>query len=297
MDKGEKMCRKLLVLTIFAGFLSGMVSAQFFGISTVFAQKTNQEEKAINLSNIEQKINTVEKNVDRIGKKVDSLKEEISKNKVEVLAAKCLLEISEKNLVAPQVILGIIISILAILGGSVGYLVRRGILTRINENIEELKELRKELTMDAYELFGRINELAAVTYWRDKNYNRAFYFGEKAIENFEKVWGKEPKKQEVKEILYKYKSNLAYFYVEAGRDDKKNEAIRYAKEGLEIGKTTNDIQLIDNYLYVLMKFAPMSYKDEWLQTYENFKQAILKIRQKPGEKKEIESYYEKLKKA
>ena len=155
-----------------------------------------------------------------------------------------------------------------------------------------------EIENENFHLFAVNFDAAAVKEWEKGRPHFAIRLSEKAINYAEKIWTKEPEDESDKNTLNTYRSNLAYFYVESGRTDKAGDAINLAKIALKTGIDTMDLNLIDNYLYVIMKFSQMpADKEEWIEVFEIYKDKLYAkgIRDKV-EQKEYDDYYEKIKK-
>lgn len=141
-------------------------------------------------------------------------------------------------------------------------------------------------------------QMSAVHKWNLGRVNQAIEYCERAISYLEDIFGKKPEDYSKKNRLYKYRSELAYYYVEAGRTDKIGQAIEFAKMGLEAGQNTDNLNLIDNYLYVIMKFSiSLEDKKQWLAVFETYQDRIYKakIRQEGDEQDEYNNYRLELK--
>jgi len=253
------------------------------------------------IASIKGRIDKLEKKMGKINKKVESID-------VEIGAAKMLLEISEKNLTAPNWIFGFIIALTAVIAGLlafIGNIIRKKILDDIekerNKNKEEFKKLisiEEDLKNQQHQLFAYSYNMAALSAWGKERYDEAIRFEEKAIDNAEKAWGKEPEDSVNRIKIYRYRGNLAYFYVEKNRTDKKGEALEYAKKGLEVGLAIDDLNLIDSYLFITKRFSEEPEdKKQWLKIFEIYKNRIYekKIRKEGNEQDEFDGYCEELK--
>ena len=274
-----------------------VVSSQFFLTKLIFAQNPNQKEKVINVNKLEQRLNELEK-------RVCITEKSIFKYEPELCAAKKLLEISEKNLTAPNYMNAILIGLTLILGGIVLFIVRNGIL-KDTENkiihyvgsIEDIKMSMQQIEKDHSDLLAAQFQRASTERWGKERYNEAIEFSEKAVSYLVSIFGKQPEEPTQKNRFNKYRSELAYFYAEDGRTDKIGEAVEFAKLGLETGENTDDLNLIDNYLFVIMKFSQSPEdKRQWMSIFEIYKNRIYKaeIRKKGDEQKEYDDHYDKL---
>ncbi len=277
--------------------------------SKCYAEEPNEKSETDVV--IMQQGNNIEQREKDLEKKIKTLD-------VEIGASKRLLEISEKNLNAPKWVFGIIVGLIGAFGALVSgiiWVLRHGILKKIEEKEKELREdiddkisqyiqscdkIMKDITEirpEHYELLAIDYDKLAFEAWRKTNLDKAIYYSEKAIFFGEKNWGKEPKKKDQKDTLNFYRSNLAYYYVEDNRRDKTTEAIKLARMGLETGQNIYELNLIDNFLYILMKFA-VSRKDKenWVEIFETYGDKIFEasIRDE-NERKEYKKYYEKTK--
>ncbi len=240
--------------------------------------------------------------------KIEKIEKRFYAIDAEIGAAKKLLEISEKNLSAPNwmfgVIIGIAVGISGILG-FVGNLVRKHIISEINDAGSEYEERinsmisdMQELKMDQHQLFAISYNTLSVEAWKGKRIYQAIKYGEYCLKYAELVWGLDSKDPDVKRKLAKRKSNLAYMYAEKRLKSKTGVAIEYAKEGLEVGKAINELDLIDNYLFTISQFPQEDdEKKQWLHTFEIYKDEIYKdIRKKEKERQVFDMYYKKTKK-
>ena len=274
-----------------------VVSSQFLLTKIVFAQSPNQKDKSISVNKIEQRLNELEK-------RVHNTEKSISKYEPELCAAKKLVEISEKNLTAPNYMNAILLGSIVVLGSLALFIVRNGILRNAEDkirqyvgSIENLKVSMQQIEKDHSDLLAMQYQMVATERWRRGKYNAAIEFSEKAIGYLVKFVGKQPEEPVHKNRLNRCRSELAYFYAEDGRTEKIGEAIEFAKLGLETGENTDDLNLIDNYLFVIMKFSQSPEdKRQWMSIFEIYKNRIYKaeIRKKGDEQKEYDDHYDKL---
>jgi len=310
---------KKLILCCFVVF--------FLGVSVLnYAQNISKDDPQVRLRNIEKELNSIEINmsdstseIKALQQKIDGISNDIANTKVEMLAAKKLEEISAKNLSAPTILFHSIFAILGImvaLGVVIGYIVRKGVLEKIDKECDGLEkiieqrvgeEIKKlDLLADKVEKTEKDHcELLAVGYntssttaWQERRYDDAIENGKKAITYWEKFAGSEIEKDKMKYFLYGLQSNLAYYYAEKNQIEKTAEAINFAELGLEAGIKTGRLNLIDNYLFILMKFGESKeHKEKWLDIYKKYKTQILETGIRVNnEIKEFEDYSQKIKK-
>jgi len=295
-----------MILLVLATFIISMVfSSQQLMIRSVFAQKEKAEETVSELGTLNEKISIM-------GKKVEAVEKQIERYKSEVCAAEKLIEISEKNLVAPTFFVQVLTFLFMVLSAVLSviiYFVRRGLIQNIDRLSAEMTERSDrmhdsinsrmtEIENENFHLFAVNYDAAAVKEWQRGRPHFSVKFSEKAVSYAEKVWTKEPEDESDKSTLNTYRSNLGYFYVESGRTDKAGDAIDFAKMGLETGINTKDLNLIDNYLYVVMRFSELPKdKEKWLVIFNTYKDKLYEagVREEE-EQKEYNDYYEKIEK-
>jgi hypothetical protein len=305
---------------VFTVILVLLAGPQYDNLSTyspvvggpVFAEEVskNRISSAIDLEEI---INNIKPKINSIDKELNSIKQDISTLKLDIHAAKKLEEISSKNLSAPMYIFTIIIALIAgaaaVLGGAL-YIVTKNIYTRIDDEVrkinEEADKQKKEFEIlkndhmerkkDIHELLAHAYNAGLVADWGKGRFDSAIKWGERAIENAEEGFGKTPEDPQQREILNRYRSNLAYLIAEKRMFEKAGLAIEFAKMGLESGISVSDIQLIDNFLFITMIFGKKPEdKELWLEIYERYKGDIESISSKE-ELKIFDSYSNELKK-
>ncbi len=234
---------------------------------------------------------------------IDSRLKKLENNfEIEQCAAKKLVEISEKNLSAPNWILAIIITFLMFslgsAGGIVGYIIRvkKDVNKSIDKKFEHLIKQIEDIDKDRLRLLAHDFINSSVKAWQRNSFDSAIEKGEKAISYLKRYLEYDTTNDIEKNALKRFKSNLAYYYVDAGKTDKTGLAIEYAKEGLQIGRKIDDIEYIDNYLFVIMNYDHMqNERSIWTKTYEVYKDRLKKTRDR-NEQEKYESYYRKLKK-
>jgi len=245
------------------------------------------------VSNLEQRVGVLEKKV----KRIDEIDKKISNQEVEILFAKKNNDFAKEKLEAADYTFKTTIALIgaiALLGAGIMFIIRHLII----EKIKKLMVKSEELTKKNHQLFAYSKNRAAVNAWRESRYNQAIIFAEECIECAIEAWTKEPEDDQNKETLNKYRSNLAYFYVEKKRTEMKGKAIEYAKLGLQTGERTNDFHLIDNYLFVIKRFSnEIEDKKDWIRVFETYKDDIYKkkIREPGDEQKEFDQYYDRVK--
>jgi len=295
----KKQFRLIVKMALVVIFMGGMLLSHFFVIGSVFAQNQKQQVKVIGIDTLDQKINTIEK-------KINAIEQKISKYEPEICAIEKLIEISESNLIAPKYVTGILIGLIVAFGTLITviiFILKNSIIKQIEEKgkgyTEEINKLMasvKELHKEDRHLFAYNYNMAAVTEWNRKKFDQAIDFAQKAIENAEETWGKEPEEPYNVIHLNRFRSNLAYFYVEKGKDDKRGEAIEYAKLGLKSGEDSHDLDLIDNFLYIMMKFSLLPEDNKlWLRVYNTYKDEIYNESIRTDkEMKDFKDHYDKL---
>lgn len=291
-----------------------------------YAQSSSGDENKTRFQNIEKKLNSIEVNlsdttneIKALQQKMDTITGDITNTKVEILAAKKLEEISAKNLAAPTLVLRSIFAILGImiaLGAVIVYIVRKGVLEKIDKKCESLEEIIEQrvgtAVVELNEITKRIEktekdhcELLAIGYnssannaWQERRYDDAIENGKKAITYWEKFAGSEIENDKMRYFICGLQSNLAYYYVEKNQIEKKAEAINFAELGLEAGIKTGRLNLIDNYLFILMKFGESrEHKEKWLDVYKKYKAQIFETGIRVNDEiKEFETYSQKIKK-
>ena len=284
---------------------------------------------------IEQQVNNLEqkvKGLEQKANKIDKIEQRISEIKVESKASKLLNEVSEKNLKAPNMIWVIVLSIIAIvttliiavavyffkdlrkdlkrdfeterdklkdIEKELKELISRGIKQTkiaIDKELKQLENLTKEASDEYYRIIYNTYPRYAYNYWKSENYREAIQYSEKAVNYAEQKWGKEPDDPKNKERINILRGNLAYYYVDGNRKDMTGKAIDYAKMALETGINTNNISLIDNYLFVIMRFSKLPEdKQKWVQNYESYQDEINALASLPRTiKEEYKNYYDSL---
>jgi hypothetical protein len=172
-------------------------------------------------------------------------------------------------------------------------------LKKIEVGMARLENAEASMKEEFFKLIYNTYPRQAETLWKTKSYGKAVFFMEHTIKWWESKWGVEPDDIEKRNRLNELRSDLAYYYVDAQRKDMTGKAIQYAKMGLQTGIHTNDINRIENYLYVIMKFSKLPEdKREWMQIYESYKNDInaLDWVLNNEEKEEYQKYYENLSK-
>ncbi len=294
----------MVLIVLVTGFLGASLSTQFFEVESAFAKKAAPKKQPS--QTFEQKIAEIEKKIDVIEKAVN----------IEGLATKKLVEISEKNLSAPSWVIGVMISLIVVGSGLLTvaiFIIRKEILDRIETQISKIntewnkhKERIDGLVGEHKKIKAETNGAIAIFYtstmvreWQRGRLNQAIRWGEGAVTKGIEAWGEDPEDSHDKERLNRSQSNLAYVYAEKERTDKDRDAIDYAKLGLETGCSLFDLELIDNYLFVIKTFseAPEDEK-QWLKIFEKYKADIYArgIRKEGEEQEEYNKHYERLKK-
>jgi tetratricopeptide (TPR) repeat protein len=217
----------------------------------------------------ELKIKAIQQNLSSINRSIPQVNLEYS-------AAEKLVEISEKNLAAPTwmldsvyIILGLIIAVVTL----VGYYIREGLLSRINANITRMERLQQTIENEHYPNIAAQYDVDAVNHFYEGRYQRAIEAEIKAIHFLNKVGENE----EHRHVLAKYSSNLGYYYAATDRKDKAGEAIKYALLGLATGKSIDHMNLIDNYLYIIMKLSKnIEDLKTWVDVHDTYKDELYK---------------------
>jgi hypothetical protein len=283
----------------------------------------------INVESLEGRITELEIELAKTKKFQEIIKlaeKKLSQYEVEKIAIDKLVEISEKNFKSQEFIVWFIfgtIGIISALFAYVGNIIRKSLIKDYEFRIEsidkehiekyknisdkhknDLKDLKvkfeeetEKLRLERLDLLRETYAEFAFVSWELDNYNKALTYAERAKVYAQKRWT-EPTEEEKKKLI-RMDSELAYFYAEAGRKDKAEDAINFAKRGLEVGISDDNPNLIDNYLYVIFKL-PHSDEDEknWIEIYEKYgKQLHATGIRDDKEIKEFEEFYEKAKKS
>jgi len=256
--------------------------------------------------------------VERLKVEISTLKSQMAELRVEKKASEALSTIAEKNLKAPEIwydsVNRLILAISAMIGAGIGILfeiVRRLIKdfkNNLTGDFDKLKgevqterkkflEFQKESERGIYELLGKAKAKDGVDAFYKSNINLAIVHGEKSADYFEKAYGKSPEDPNEKYTLADARSNLAYYYAADNRTEKTGLTMNYAEEGLILGRDFGDIDMIDNFLFVFMKWgASKEQKYKWIQTYENFEERLGAYKKLTLEElQEYKKFYESLK--
>lgn len=142
------------------------------------------------------------------------------------------------------------------------------------EKIASLERYREdefdELMLNTYQSF-------AVIFWENKLYYKAIDYGKEALSIYEKKYTQYPDDPERRSHLVKLKSELAYYIASAKDTRRSNDAVIFAKVGLKEGIKRSNLDLIDNYLFVMSRFMySMSDQKRWVNVYDDYHK-ILKI--------------------
>ncbi len=303
---GMKRLVFIFSIIFIAVFLGGTIRAPLIIAVPVFA--IDQKAQSNQLKQVELKSENNEKKINELNATIDAINKDIANYKLECVASKKLLEISDKNLTAPLYLIGIIISLIASLIALIPlglYFVRRNIIKKINneiakindtwtDHVQQFSDLRKEvLWLHAYSLHASM-----VDEWQAKNLDRAIKFGEDAVKFGIEVYGENPENFDNQLVLNRYRSDLAYVYAERGRTDKAGQAIEYAKKGLQSGRDARDLNLIDNFLFVVKTFSrDIDDMKLWIEVFKEFGEDIFaKEIRKGEEKEELVRYYNEISK-
>ncbi len=336
---GDKMAKKLWGLFFCFLFLLGFISGgrQILWCTTgkAWAQASDQKILSAQMKELELKIKTIENNYIELKKENIALKQDISNNKVDSLASKKLLEVSEKNLTAPTWVTGVLIGLIIALSGIISitiFVLRRGILDKIESEINKINEARDSYTRDFKSQIDSINEkweshkkdscekwesykieldiikkevlrllaygfnASMVDEWKASRFDQAIYFGESAVKYGVEVFGEKSEVLGDRLVLERIRSNLAYLYAERNRTDKAQQAIDYARKALKIGQDNGDLDLIDNFLFVIKIFSRNpDDRRLWKKVYLEYKDKIynsgIRIEE---EQKEFDNFYKEL---
>ena len=269
-------------------------------------------------------IDSLRLEIDELKREISYLQEKATELKLEKKASEALLTISEKNLDAPKcwydslvniiyICVGFLTAILGIVT-TLLFIVRAETLRRytklenriqinfaklrqeVEDERKQFREFRKKAEREIYELLGKSSDQDGVQAFYRNKINLAIEYGEAALEQLEKAYGKEPEKLEERFSLASVKSNLAYYYVVDNRTEKEGISLQYAEEGLELGKQLNDINKIDNFLYVFKEFGKdREAKRKWKEVYENYKKELNQYdKLSSEEREEYEAYLKKI---
>jgi len=235
-------------------------------------------EKYISEQDINKRIIALENKFNNIEvEDIKNLKKEISKKELEIQAAKYLSEISNINLKYPKYVVSILALVVVILFGclgGVGWWFINTNVDKIDKEIRRLENLNVTMTMNFFRrLAANTNNRAVDNFYR-KRIDEAIKQGEASIKHQKKAkeinklrleetkkpkdligFFKEPDEEETKYRDVLYRSNLAFYFAKIKLAGMAKRSIRFAKLGLEEGVRSKNIDLIDNYLYILMNFA------------------------------------------
>ena len=279
-----------------------------FKSEPTFASNLDQKTLSNQLRNLELKVEIDEQKIKELKLQIDAIDKINSNNRLEYIASKKLLEISDKNLTAPLYLIGIIITLIAALIALIpigGYFFRRYIINKIDNEIAKInktwkshKQEFKKLSNEVLGLYADSLHSSMIDEWQAKNFDNAITFGEKAVELGVQAYGETPAIFNNRLLLDWYRSDLAYFYAEKNRTDKAGQAIEYAKKGLESGRAVRKLSLIDNFLFILKTFAKDTTDMKlWIQVYDEFKEDIYAKKIRIGEEQEeFNNYYNKISK-
>ncbi|MBI5190114.1 MAG: hypothetical protein HZA22_05525 [Nitrospirae bacterium] len=226
----------------------------------------------------------LELQIQHIQANITSINNKLPEMTAESSASRKLLEISEKNLAAPNWVLGMLVSVIALLVASAalwGIIIKRD----LQQKIDGIKKLQDEIQGEHYPIIAAQRDREAIQEWESGRYLLAIENEQEAISFLKRVNGNGKHDYP----LAKYSSNLAYFYAEANRSDKIGEAIELVTRGLEAGKRHDNLDLVDNYLYVIMKMSnhPEDRK-KWTEIYDVYGSKIAE--QEIRESTEVEEF-------
>lgn len=262
------------------------------------------------ISQLEEKITTLEKEIGKLELRAKKL--ELDKTTVQQL-----LDVSEKNLRAPQFFMTLVTFVIIGIGTAGGlavYVVRREVLERtktINRQlVERYNKLNTEFKKDREEFskhsqieeraishgLARIYDLIAIDFFYKGRLTDATKMGERAVNYIERAFGKSPEDLDKMRVVAKLKSNLAYYYAAADRTDMSPVALEYAKIGLQTGEEFLDMDTIDTFLFVYKQFGmSRETQKKWMSVYENYKDKLEQYEKlSDEEREEYKNYYDKL---
>ncbi|MFA5338927.1 MAG: hypothetical protein WC317_02120 [Candidatus Omnitrophota bacterium] len=162
----------------------------------------------------------------------------------------------------------------------------------------------KKIKTDILENSREMNIALAILYrndglsrWEQKVNDRAIELTEKALIFFKKACTEAKPRSKDDQILWgTICGNLSYYYAESGNHAKYDEALKYARISLTIGKKYHVMHLVENFPYVVKQYAvkdPLIKKEakEILNAYKGdlLSAGILK----PKDIEEYESYLSK----
>lgn len=267
------------------------IFALFFLIlcaSPVFAEKPQPILGSLAAQNAElrQQIKNIQANLSSINKVAPKL------SSVEADARK-MMEISDKNLAAPNLVLTAVFAVLGIvatIGAAWGFVIKN----KLQDKIDEIKKFQDNIQAELFPIIAAQRDREAIQDWDSKNYLLAIDGEQQAINYLMKINGNNKHDYP----LAKYESNLAYYYADAGMKDKRGEAIELASAGLEAGKRHDNLDLIDNFLFVIMRLSNNpDDKRNWKEVYEVYSSEIFKREiRKNEEEGEFRAFYEECKK-
>ncbi len=220
---------------------------------------------------------------DYLSKRIARLQEEISQLKEEhsSFAEKSIeeldhLETTNSNLTAATLVLtalGVIIAVTVPLATVLIWLGKNAIKRILAKDLKYATEKINEFFVPFLAL--QYQKLA-VEYWERADYHGAMKLCEKIIDASENAWGEKPHDKVKLHDRITIMSQYAYYCAEAESYNLKDDAIAFAKTGLERGIETANIDLVDNYLFVVMKLSDS--KDDykyWLVIYSKYREKLI----------------------
>lgn len=299
-------------------FISGGMHILGCTTGKAFAQASDQKTLSAQMKELELKLKTIDKDYLELKKEIIAVKQDIAKNKIESIASNKLLEVSEKNLTAPTWVIGVLIGLIVAISGIISiliFIIRKGILDKIHEEINKINatwEAHKKESQEAWKTQKDESDIikrdvvrslafdfnvAMVDAWERKRLDQAIKLGESAVKYGVEAFGENPKDYDDQLVLDRIRSNLAYVYAERNRTDKAQQAIEYAKNGLETGRAVGYLDLIDNFLFVIKVFSRTpTDRNLWKEIYEEYKDEIYRNKIREGEEQEeFDKFYKELK--
>lgn len=281
----------------------------FFNISVCLASNSKQS-TPLSQSSVNTK--SIEKRVSELENQIADYKRYL---KIGQTCEDKLVEISEKNLAASTFflqLLSVVVVIITAVGGvtiRTIYVIFKNRYEKSQKGFEEkskeLKDMKEEILLQHYKILAISLDNIAFALWSGSNFDQSINIGEKALDNYSKYLVKHPDDNEMGDYHLNCMSSLAYYYAEGKRTDKKRKAIKYVQKTIEKGTESENLNLIDSYLYVTMIFEhSMSNeeKERWVSIFEDFGTDIFEagIRSKaekegdPDEQEQFTNFYNKL---
>lgn len=215
-----------------------------------------------------------------------------------------MLDVSEKNIAAPLFIVttfGVFLTILIVVGTYFFKQLKNNTENKYDELHKEIKKAHAESRKDHENQEKKIAHSLARTYninsvtLCENNQQAAVKEGEKALEYALIAYDENTTVIEEMYYLANIKSNLAYYYAAYNETSKSARALEYVEYGLKAGERNQNYDMIDNFLYVCMKFGKTkNLNDKWKEVYTRHNKMEGYTKLHTAERQEYEDHYEKI---